>query len=376
MEISVVCTDASGALITGAAASTALKIRRVSDGFLLDWADLTFKADPGTLTTAMDEVDATHLAGEYRKVVVITAWTDGFYQALVHFDDATTVLNFDGKQYVQGGREVEVNLDAAVTTRMATFTYTAPDNTNIGLIKTQTDKLAFTVTNQVDANVIDWKSATAPAMTGDAYAAVVALDAVVDTVKVDTAAILIDTAEIGAAGVGLTNLGDTRIANLNATVSSRSTLTAQQVWEYATRTLSSFGTLVADAAAAVWASVTRSLTDKAGFTISGTKTTLDALHDLATSDIPTVTAIADQVWDEAIAGHLGAGSCGTSLNAAGSAGDPWATGLPGLYGAGSAGKALSDVNTKTAALPSDPADESLLEAAITNKASRISVKIP
>lgn len=39
-----------------------------------------------------------------------------------------------------------------------------------GAIKTQTDKLAFTVANQVDANVLDWKSATAPAMTGDAYA--------------------------------------------------------------------------------------------------------------------------------------------------------------------------------------------------------------
>ena len=37
-------------------------------------------------------------------------------------------------------------------------------------IKTQTDKLAFTVTNQVDANVLDWKSTPAPTMTGDAYA--------------------------------------------------------------------------------------------------------------------------------------------------------------------------------------------------------------
>jgi hypothetical protein len=37
-------------------------------------------------------------------------------------------------------------------------------------VKLQTDKLAFTVTNQVDANVLDWKSATAPAMTGDAFA--------------------------------------------------------------------------------------------------------------------------------------------------------------------------------------------------------------
>lgn len=50
-----------------------------------------------------------------------------------------------------------------------------------------------------------------------------------------------------------------------------------------------------------------------------------------------VAEIADGVWDELIAGHLGAGSTGAALNAAGSAGDPWATALPGAYGAGTAG---------------------------------------
>lgn len=39
-----------------------------------------------------------------------------------------------------------------------------------GGIKTKTDSLTFTVTNQVDSNVLDWKSATAPVMTGDAFA--------------------------------------------------------------------------------------------------------------------------------------------------------------------------------------------------------------
>lgn len=38
-------------------------------------------------------------------------------------------------------------------------------------------------------------------------------------------------------------------------------------------------------AAEVWTYATRAITDKAGFTISGTKTTLDALVDLAQSDI-------------------------------------------------------------------------------------------
>lgn len=52
--------------------------------------------------------------------------------------------------------------------------------------------------------------------------------------------------------------------------------------------------------------------------------------------------IADQVWDEALAGHLGVGSTGEQLNAAGAAGDPWATALPGAYGAGTAGKIVGD----------------------------------
>jgi hypothetical protein len=52
--------------------------------------------------------------------------------------------------------------------------------------------------------------------------------------------------------------------------------------------------------------------------------------------------IADAVWDEPIAGHLGAGSTGLALNSAGAAGDPWSTALPGAYGAGTAGKIVGD----------------------------------
>lgn len=44
------------------------------------------------------------------------------------------------------------------------------------------------------------------------------------------------------------------------------------------------------------------------------------------------------VWEDVLAEHLTAGSTGNALNAAGSAGDPWATALPGLYGAGTAGR--------------------------------------
>lgn len=51
----------------------------------------------------------------------------------------------------------------------------------------------------------------------------------------------------------------------------------------------------------------------------------------------TVATISDGVWDEALAGHLSAGSTGEALNAAGASGDPWTTALPGAYTAGQAG---------------------------------------
>lgn len=73
------------------------------------------------------------------------------------------------------------------------------------------------------------------------------------------------------------------------TLTSFGTL-ASDVWSAATRTLTSFGTLVSD----VWANATRTITgtvtvgtnnDKTGYSISGTKTTLDALNDISAGSI-------------------------------------------------------------------------------------------
>jgi hypothetical protein len=283
MEIAVTIADANGALLTGKAASTALKIRRVADGYLLDWSDLVFKASGwGSLSTPLVEVDATNLPGVYEKVVTSTAWADGFYHSLVHFDDGTMVSNYEDAPYIQGGREVELNLDAAVSSRA----------------------IPGDVMGKSPADVVDWQGATAPALTGDPYAAAVALGVVVDTVKADTAAILLDTAEIGTTGAGLTTITDkTNLipavpasqADTQAvpaavwavsvrTLSTFGTLVADiatAVWGAGTKVLTGFGTLVADTATAVWGAGTKALTDKAGFTISGAKQTLDALQDLS-----------------------------------------------------------------------------------------------
>lgn len=69
-------------------------------------------------------------------------------------------------------------------------------------IKAKTDSLTFTVAGMVDSNVVDWKGATAPAMTGDAFArlgapAGASVSADIAAAKADTAAILDDTGTSG-----------------------------------------------------------------------------------------------------------------------------------------------------------------------------------
>lgn len=53
--------------------------------------------------------------------------------------------------------------------------------------------------------------------------------------------------------------------------------------------------------------------------------------------------LADAIWDEALTGHLTAGSTGDALNdAGGAAADPWTTTLPGAYSSGTAGWILGN----------------------------------
>lgn len=85
-------------------------------------------------------------------------------------------------------------------------------------VKVKTDSLTFTVAGQIDANVLDWKSATAPAMTGDAFARLGApagatVSADVAAAKVDTAAIKAKTDNLPASPAAVS---DIPTANANA----------------------------------------------------------------------------------------------------------------------------------------------------------------
>lgn len=109
------------------------------------------------------------------------------------------------------------------------------------------------------------------------------------------------------------SIGKLLVDNINATIASRAS------WDALTSTLTTAG------------SIGKRLADDIDATISS------RLADVDYTDPPSAADNADAVWDEALAGHLGAGSCGEALNASGAVGDPWTTTIPGAYGAGSAG---------------------------------------
>lgn len=162
--------------------------------------------------------------------------------------------------------------------------------------ETNYDHVAFTFvnTNAINATIQVYPSYP---QTGDSYArlgapAGASVSADVAAIKAETASILTDTAEIGAAGAGLTAL---------ATQASVNTIDDFLDTEIAA-ILAYTGELQTD-----WANGGR-----LDLMIDAIKAKTDNLPaaPAATGDIPSAASIADAVWDEALAGHVAAGSAG------------------------------------------------------------------
>jgi hypothetical protein len=109
---------------------------------------------------------------------------------------------------------------------------------------------------------------------------------------------------IGAAGAGLTALGDTRIANLDATITSRTKPADTQAAVTTVATLtnappdsSGITTLLTRLAGALTLTSGKvDVNDKSGFSISGTTQTLDALATLLRgADNDTLKTLSDQI---------------------------------------------------------------------------------
>lgn len=90
-------------------------------------------------------------------------------------------------------------------------------------------------------------------------------------------------------------------------------------------------TISAGSVQAIWDALTSALT------------TTGSIGKLLVDNITaSISSVAGAVWDIVLASHLTPGSTGNALNAAGSAGDPWATMVPGAYGSGTAGNIVGN----------------------------------
>lgn len=116
---------------------------------------------PAATTITTSELDATNVKGVYK-----LAFADSDVDTLGDFQLHLTATGADPADYwwtvnsFLPGDSDELNsislinsyLDVAISSRLASASYTAPDNTNIGLIKAKTDKLTFDSDNFVESH--------------------------------------------------------------------------------------------------------------------------------------------------------------------------------------------------------------------------------
>jgi hypothetical protein len=172
------------------------------------------------------------------------------------------------------GKLLKDDIDAAISTRASQTSLDTLDDyvdTEVAAIKAKTDQLVFTVANQIDANVLDWKSATAPAMTGDAFARLGAPAGA--SVSADVAAVKADTAAV-----------KTKTDQITFTTANKVDSTIQIAGDFAQA-----------AADKVWSTTTRSLTDKIGFALSSAG--VQAIWDALTSALTAVSSIGKLLVD-------------------------------------------------------------------------------
>jgi hypothetical protein len=341
---SVIATDAidADALATDA-------VTELTDAMKTAFGLVTGTADSGTTTTMVDAA-LTQADTDYWKgsLIVFTSGTiSGQARLITAFTPASDTVTFTPATtqavgtntylLIPKGR-VDVELwDGSAVNALASGRVDA----TVGAMQTDTltaAALAADAVTEIQAGLSTLTQANVRTAVGLASAN---LDTQLSTIDTVADAILVDTAEIGVAGAGLTAVPWN--AAWDAEVESEATdaLTA-----YDPPTKAELDSAVANVSVdEIQASAVADLFNTDSGTTYGAAVAGSAVKEIADNaggSALTEAGIADAVWDEALAGHLGAGSTGAALNAAGSAGDPWSTAIPGAYGAGTAGKILGD----------------------------------
>jgi len=316
-----------------------------------------------TVTTAWSsggfiEIDATHMKGWYRLDIPDAALATSKGRSVsIHLYGATNMApcpieieltGWDNQDAVHGGMSALPN--TACTTNASLLTSgTGTDQVSVSsgkvlLQATQTGvtiPTVTTVTNQLTAAAIAtgvWQDATSGDFTvsssigkslytsGNAPGAASGIALVgsnMGTVSSVTGAVGSVTA-----GVTVTTNNDKTGYSLTVTPPTAATI-ATTVWEDLTAggdfgTNGSIGKLI----------VTTGLTVA---TVTNAVTLPSIPNNWITAAGIASGALVAAVWDGSISGHTTGGTFGGALNAAGSAGDPWATTIPGSYTAGQAG---------------------------------------
>lgn len=124
--------DTAGAVLTGLT-TIKLSVFRASDLKLLDFLDNTFKTSPTTLNVALVDVDTVRVPGMYYYNLDTSLFTNATakdkYFVYVSQIGATTAANALQSGEMRIGEivdNVETNLDALVSSRLATIGYTVP----------------------------------------------------------------------------------------------------------------------------------------------------------------------------------------------------------------------------------------------------------
>jgi len=328
-----------------------------------DVSGLATSAALATLNSYVDTEVAAILAAVDTEVAAIKAKTDQLVFTVANKVDANALLGGGGLD-AAGVRSavglatanldtqlstIDNNVDAILMDTSTTLddlidtevsAVLAAVDTEVAAIKAKTDQLIFTVAGQVDANALSGGGGLDAAGIRTAVGLASAnLDTQLGTIDSNVDAVLVDTGTTLDGKINViddlvddleTRLTATRagyLDRLDAAISSRmATFTytappsaadiATAVWGATTRTLSSFGTLIAD----IWAHATRTLS-AFGFTVAtnsdanvsaikaktdnlpaapaavGSAMTLTAAYDRAKDDVLTPLGIVDGIAD-------------------------------------------------------------------------------
>jgi hypothetical protein len=263
---------------------------------------------------------STHTAAD-----VYTAFSDG-----ANLTALTTATGFSTHSAADVYTEFGDGSSLTTLTTATGFSTINPDNSGIAAIKTKTDQLVFTVANQVDSNALTGggSGATASEVRIEMDANSTKLTAIVaDTNELQTdwadggrLDLLLDaipttpmrgTDSAALAATALSTAVWTGVptgflaATFPTTLASTTNITGGTITTCTTnsdmRGTDGANTVVPDAAGTIPTGMALETTSQTILTDTGT--TIPAL-------IPTAGAIADQVWDEATAGHTTSGTYG------------------------------------------------------------------